>query len=422
MFADNNRAFLAGQRGEPDYLMAARGADELLDGLGVRFRSLPYYFRIDRQTHAALLRATEVLVSAQHKLLRHLVATRPTAELCAMFEVPAGMAPHLNWADAAAGPHMLRADIIPTGDGYHFCELNHFSGVGAGEGYHSAHAFAELLDRPVAGVSPFRQLAYLYAAECRRADLTRVVILDTTMHRAQGFGEQLMLQRYLRLIAPDIEIRYHDEQTYPVGWLVPDEAKRTLVHRIVTYDDTPDEGAFLARLRDGGATFSCMFEAELKMHRRWLSLLCDPGYQHLLDAEERVTIERYVPHTYDVRPDTVDAAVADKDRLVFKRSYTYGGKGVLIGDEYPAERLRALLTADGSAWVAQRRVYTSSLDLPIADGSDRREPFYFVLGVFVYGDNASGLLVRAAARSSVVNVSQGGGVSWAFVDDQDCEA
>jgi hypothetical protein len=34
--------------------------------------------------------------------------------------------------------------------------------------------------------------------------------------------------------------------------------------------------------------------------------------------------------------------------------------------------------------------------------------------VFVYGDNVSGLLVRAAARSSAVNVSQGGGISRAF--------
>jgi hypothetical protein len=335
-----------------------------------------------------------------------------------MFEVPAGMAAHIDWADVAATrPRMLRADVIPAEDGYYFCELNHFSGVGAGEGYHSAHTFAELLDRPVAGVSPFRQLACQYAIECQRAGLTRVVILDTTMHRAQGFGEQLMLQRYLRLMAPDVEVRYHDEQTYPAGWLAPGEAKRTLVHRIVTYDDTPDEGAFLARLRDGGATVSCMFEAELKMHRRWLSLLCDPGCRRLLDDEECATIERYVPHTYDVHPDTVDAAIADKDRLVFKRSYTYGGKGVLIGDEHSPEQLRALLTAQGSAWVAQRRVYTSSLDLPVTGGADpRTEPFYFVLGVFVYGDNASGLLVRAAARSSVVNVSQGGGVSWAFVE------
>jgi hypothetical protein len=306
------------------------------------------------------------------------------------------------------------ADIIPTEAGYYFCELNHFSGVGAGESYHSAHAFAELLNRPVAGVSPFRQLAHLYVTQCRPAGLTRVVVLDTPQHRAQGFGEHVMLKRYLRLMAPDLETSYHDEHTYPPHWLRPDEAKRTLVHRLVTHDDTPDGGAFLALLRDRGATVSCMFEAELKMHRRWFSLLCDPGYQHLLDAEELATIEQYVPHTYDLHPGNLDAAVADKDRLVFKRSYTYGGKGVLIGEEHPPGPLHALLTADGSAWVAQRRVPTSSLDLRAADGGTAT--FRFVLGMFLYGEHASGLLVRASARSHVVNVSQGGGASWAFVE------
>jgi len=415
MFAADNREFLAGQHDEPDYAMAARGAAQLLADLGVSFRSLPYYFRIDAAAHAGLVRATHVLARAQDKLLRSLAATLSAEQLVAMFEVPPDMAPHIDWTDVAStGLRMLRADIIPTEEGYYFCELNHFSGVGAGEGYHSAHAFAELLGRPVAGVSPFRQLAHLYATECRRTGRTRVVVLDTPQHRAQGFGECLMLQRYLRLMAPDLDTSYHDEDTYPADWLRPGQARQTLVHRIVTHDDTPDGGAFLVRLRDSGVEVSTMFEAELKMHRRWFSLLCDPGYQHLLDAEERATIKQYVPHTYDLAPGTVDAAVADKDRLVFKRSYTYGGKGVLVGDQHSPEQLRTLLTADGSAWVAQRRVYTSSLELRAADG--RTVPYLFVLGMFLYGDQASGLLVRAAAHSPVVNVSQGGGAAWAFVE------
>jgi hypothetical protein len=414
MFADDNRAFVAQQRDMRDYAMAARGANQLLDDLGLTFRSLPYYFRIDASAHAGLSQATGLLVSAQDKLVRYLAATRSGEELAKMFEVPAGMAAHIDWAGlATSGMRMLRADIIPTDSGYYFCELNHFSGVGAGEGYHSAHAFAELLGRPVAAVSPFRQLAHLYMTECRRMGLTRVVVLDTTQHRAQGFGEHLMMQRYLRLMAPDIETCYHDEHTYPADWLRPDEAKRTLIHRIVTLDDTPDNGAFLVALRDSGASVSCMFEAELKMHRKWFSLLCDPDYQHLLDEQEQVVVKRFVPHTFDVHPGNIDAAVAGKDLLVFKRSYTYGGKGVLIGDEHAPDQLHSLLARDASAWVAQRRVYTSSLDLPAADG--QIVPFSFALGIFMYGDNTSGLLVRAAARSSVVNVSAGGGVSWAFV-------
>jgi hypothetical protein len=415
VFAADNRAFLASQRDEPDYAMAADGANQLLTDIGVSYRALPYYFRIDAATHAALVEATEVLAAAQDKVLAHLAATQSAADLVARFEVPPDMARYLDWSEVAStGMRMLRADIIPTDSGYYFCELNHFAGVGAGEAYHSAHAFAELLGRPVAGVSPFRQLAHQYVTECRRASLDRVVVLDTPQHRALGFGEAVMLKRYLRLMAPDLDTSYHDEDSYPADWLAPREAERTLIHRLVTHDDTPDGGAFLARLRDSGATVSGMFEFELKMHRKWLALLCDPDYRHLLDARERAIVARYVPHTYDVRPDNLDKALADKDALVFKRSYTYGGKGVLIGDEHAPEQLRALLTKDGSAWVAQQRVYTSVLDLPAADG--QLVPFYFVLGMFLYGEGASGLLVRGAARSTVVNVSQGGGASWAFVE------
>jgi hypothetical protein len=309
---------------------------------------------------------------------------------------------------------MLRADIIPTDTGYYFCELNHFSGVGATEAYYSAYAMAELLGRSVTGISPIRQQAHLYLTECRRGGFTRFVILDSTKHRPFGFGEKWFLQRYLRLMAPELEIHYCDELSYRQEWFEPAQAAKTLIHRLVTFDDTADEGAFLVAVRNSGATFSCLFEGELKMHRRWFSLLCDPEYQQLLNSEELAVIRDYVPHTFDLTAGNLADAVADKDRLVFKRSYSYGGKEVFIGEQHSTERLRELLSVDISGWNCQRRVHTSSLELPGPDG--RLLPFYFVLGMYLYGEGASGLLVRGAANSPVVNVAQGGGVSWAFVE------
>jgi uncharacterized circularly permuted ATP-grasp superfamily protein len=155
-----------------------------------------------------------------------------------------------------------------------------------------------------------------------------------------------------------------------------------------------------------------MFEAELKMHRLWFALLCDPVYRHLFTADESAAVERYVPHTAVVTPDDLDAVLADKDRLVFKRSYSYGGKGVLLGDQYAPGQLRDLLTRDATAWIAQRRVPASPLDLPQTDGSTT--PVHLVLGLFLYGDEAAGLLVRGTVDSAVVNLGRGGGMSWAF--------
>jgi hypothetical protein len=240
---------------------------------------------------------------------------------------------------------------------------------------------------------------------------TRFVILESSKHRPQGFGEHVMLQRFLRWLLPEAEIHFCDELSFPQRWLAPNEAARTLVHRLTTFEDTDDEGALLVRLRDSGMTFSCMFEAELRMHRRWFSLLCDPAWQRLLREEEVEVIRRFVPHTFDLSPDRLDEVVADKDDLVFKRSWSYGGKNVLVGADHDTDELRELLTADLAGWNCQRRVRAQTLDLTDLDGRVRRH--HFVLGMFVYGDGPSGLLVRGSGEA-VVNVSRGGGVSWAF--------
>ncbi|MFJ9626098.1 hypothetical protein ACIRU8_00220 [Streptomyces sp. NPDC101175] len=418
MFADLNREFVAEQRDparSPHHALAVRTADQLLGDLGMKYRALPCHFRVDRATHAELARVTRLLADAQDKLLAHLCATRTAAELTALFDVPPAMARHIDWPTLPdSGLRILRADIVPGDSGYWFCELNHFCGVGAGEAYHSAHTYAEVLGRPVSALSPFRQLALLYARECRRAGLTRIVVLDTTEHQRQGFGQQLLKQRHFHLLVPGVEVAYHTERTYPEHWLRPEEGRRTLIHRVFTFHDTDDDGAFLSAVRASGATVTSMYEAELRMHRLWFALMCDDGtYGQLLTEEERAAIRQYVPHTALVTPDDLGAILADKDRLVFKRSYSYGGRGVLLGDHHDPRQLRDLLTRDGTGWIAQRRIPSPPLDLPSVSGTP--VPHHLVLGMFLYGDRTAGVLVRGAPDSPVVNLSRGGGMSWAFV-------
>jgi hypothetical protein len=416
LFASANQALLAEQAGGVDYPLATGAADRFLTDLGVTFHALPYYFRVDPATHHELTEATATLVGAQEKLFAAVCASRSPDQLAELLQVPPAMAGLIDWSALAASRfRMLRADIIPTDRGYYFCEINHFSAVGGGEGYHSARVIAELLGRSVPGVSPFRDLAHHYITECRRSGFVRIVILDSAEHRKQGFGEHRMLQDYLRLMAPDLDVSYHDDLTYPADWLEPAQARRTLIHRLVTLDDTTDGGALLVRLQGLGATLSCGFEAELKMHRIWFSLLCDPSYRQLFDERELAVIDRYVPYTFQLAEHNLAATLAAKDDYIFKTSYSYGGKGILLGSEHSPDELRdALLVPGIQAWTGQRAVPTSSLELPTSDGGTAR--FYFVLGMFGYGENYSGLLIRGALGSPVVNVSRGGGVSWAFVD------
>ncbi|HJQ00747.1 MAG TPA: hypothetical protein VJ851_04035 [Jatrophihabitans sp.] len=418
-FTDLNHQFVLDQaRGRPaDYLMAAAGADRYLAGLGITHHTLPYICRVDAPTYRELVNATDELVTAQQKVMQAVCTSLPADELVRLFGVPPGLAAVVDWAELAASRfRLLRADIIPTESGYYFCEINHFSAVGGGEAYHSAKVFAELLGRPVSGVSPFRELAYHYIEECRRSGLERVVVLDSAEHRKLGFGEHRLLQEYLKLMAPDLEVGYWDDENYPREWLAEDEASRTLVHRLITLDETPDGGAFLSLLRERGCTVSCMFEAELKMHRKWFSLLCDPVYHHLLNPTEVAVIQRYVPHTFELDHGNLRSTLADKNDYVFKTSYSYGGKGILMGAEHSREDLEQRLRLPGiEAWTCQRVVPTASLELP-PSATGERARHHVVLGMFGYGENYNGLFVRGAGGSQVVNVSQGGGVSWAFVD------
>ena len=219
-FVADNIDFLAEQLASPRHEAAARGADLVLDELGIAYRTLPYAFRVDAQELADLERATVLLADAQDTLLTHLVAQHSPDELSAMFSVPGPMAAQLDWPTVATrGMRALRADIIPTDTGYAFCEVNHFCAVGGCDAYYSALAYADLLGRPMAGVSPMRQLAVQYADAMRANGWTRLVILDSSKHRPQGFGEHVMLQRFLHWLLPEAEIHYCDELTFPQRWL-----------------------------------------------------------------------------------------------------------------------------------------------------------------------------------------------------------
>ncbi|WP_406280773.1 hypothetical protein [Embleya sp. NBC_00896] len=417
MFADENRAFLTrlfAEHSPDDLALARRGSDRHLRDLGFLYPTLPCHFRLDRATHDELLSATARLVSAHQKVMEHVCSSLSPGELAETFRIPEAMASHIDWKRMSAGMALARADIIPTDSGYAFCELNTFSGVGGGECHHSAKLHAELLGHPVAGASPFLDLARHYLSQCTRLGLERLVILDSVRHAGRGYGRDQPLVDFLRAMAPDLDVVYCDETSYRPEWLRAPHARKTLVHRLITFADTDDDGAFLKAVDDSGATVSCMFEAELGMHRKWFSLLCDPGLHHLLDAAESETVRRYVPETFDLGPDNLDDVLAARTEYVFKHSYTYGGDGVLIGAEHPEQALRDRFLADGAdTWTCQRMVRASTLDLPVGDGS--QAAFSFVLGVYAYGDRTNGALVRGSADSKVVNASRGA-ISWAFAD------
>lgn len=374
----------------------------------------------DEAEFVELGRASNALLSAQLKIIRHLFETRSRESVLDLLRVPRRLAAFINWDNLRHGDATIgRMDIVPTREGYFFCEFNIFPGVGGGEAYTASNTYFESLGYPQVALSgcPLRELAGLYAAECKKRDLRRVVILDSTAHAQLGYPRQEFLKRHLEEASPGLSVELLDEVSYPKEWLKRSEGEKTLIHRMFTYEEVTDDYAFVEKLWASGAVLTNGFEPELRMSKRFLAMLCEPGYQALFSDDEVAAIRKYIPHTFSLTEENIASALRNKDEFVFKvdEGSSYGGSGVLMGGEWPADELeRKLREAGVDHWICQRVVEAESIALRAADNATPEE-YRLVLGLYSHGGKPTGLLVRGSRSSKVVNVTSGGKMGWAFV-------
>lgn len=403
--------------------VAHANGDALMRGLGSTMfekRLFAHPLLFDEAEFLELGRASSALLSAQLKIIRHLFATRSKESVLDLFQMPRRLAPFIHWDNLQHGDATVgRMDIVPTRDGYFFCEFNIFPGVGGGEAYEGTELYLDALGYPQAGRagSALRDLAGLYTAECRKRDLRRVVILDSTAHGQMGYPRQELLKRYLEGANPGLTVELLDEARYPKAWLSRGEGEKTLVHRMFTHEEVTDDFAFVEKLWASGAVLTNGFEPELRMSKRFLALLWEPAYQALFSEEEVAAIRKHLPHAFSLSEDTLASALRDKGELVFKwdGGATYGGSGVLMGGDWPADVLEQKLRESGlDRWICQRGVEAETVALR-AVGDATPVEYRLVLGLYSYGGKPNGFLVRGSRSSKVVNISSGGKLGWAFV-------
>ncbi len=149
---------------------------------------------------------------------------------------------------------------------------------------------------------------------------------------------------------------------------------------------------------------------------------------HLLDADERAAIARYVPFTR-LLDDLADGRLGDGDAFVLKKSHDYGGKSVFIGRERGPAAFRAALAAarrdPPGTWVVQELIDAPALLRWLTaageGGSLSAQRAGLHLDVSTYASLLPGVpdggSVCRAAPGRVVNIVGGGGVAPLFADD-----
>lgn len=412
-FHELNEAWLGALARCSEAIVASGAAEEARRYLASKGAASEPYIAIPlimaRDQFEEIAEAGRTLLRAQSKILRQLTQSLGRDGLCELFDVPGAIQPFVDWTNLVDGRNfVVRFDVVPTRDGYRFCEINCDSTIGGFELFECQKIYRNTL-----GWAPSEDQASTHEHICRmfrrlmqEHGLRRILVCDWSCYRGTSLFAFDFLHEAMRQALPEIEVRMAYEDDYPEDWLRPAQGGDVLVYRGFMQADMNDGGRFIQRICESGAMVINTFETEIRSNKRWFALLHDPVYQSLLDAQERRAIDRYVPETLAIHAANVEALLAEKDRYVFKLNCSSGGRGVYFGSEQSAEGLRMLLDKQGATrWTAQAPIDSTTIELPTCDGT--RAAHRLVLGVFLVDGHASGVNVRASQHSRVVNISLG---------------
>lgn len=258
-----------------------------------------------------------------------------------------------------------------------------------------------------------------------RRDPPRIAILD--WREVPTYSEHVLFRDYFRgqgvecITADPREVEYRD------GQLVAGDFPITLIYKRVLISELVERGGLdhpvVRAVREGAVCMVNPFRCKLLHKKASLAVLSDERNAHLFTAEDRAAIAAHVPWTRRVeerhteyhgrRVDLVPFIQEQRDHLVLKANDEYGGKGIYLGWNTPADEWeRAIKQALSEPFVVQDRVPIPSEPFPsLSDGRlqvvDRildTAPFIF------YGDFMDGALTRLSTEA-LVNVTAGGGSS-----------
>lgn len=370
------------------------------------------------------------------------------SRLCAWLGTPEAEA---RWVRLDPGPPdvlLSRLDAFVTADGPRFVEINSDAPAGFGYSDRMADAFRALplfqrfasrrrvayqpsAPRLVAGVLDAWRARTAGSSGSAPGGRPRVAIVDWADVKTRA-DQDILRAAFVAAGAACALCDPRDCARRGGRLLTPDGPADVVYRRGVLSELVERETEvrdFLEAYRDGAALFVNSFRCRLAEDKAFFALLTDEAFAPLMSPDERAFVARVVPwtrkveqrHTLDPagRPvDLLPFMLSERERLVLKPAHGYGGQSVFVGDETPAgEWEKALRAGLGAPWVVQQRVPIPAEPFPVVDGGRlafedlkvNTNPFY-VAGAEV------GAVTRAS-RSSVINVSAGGGSVPTFVVD-----
>lgn len=350
---------------------------------------------------------------------------------------------HARWIRPDRGePDVLlsRLDAFLTPEGPRFVEINSDAPAGFGYGDRMAEVFASL---PV-----FQAFARRFPVQYQASSSALVdAILGLWQERGSGgsptvaivdFPEVRTLpdQEILReafgergvrcVLADPRRMRVGRGRLWDADTAVDVVYRRAVLTELVEREDEVRE--FLEAYEQGLALCVNPFRCRLSEDKGFFALLADEHFAHLLSEADQDFIGARVPWTRRLAErrtrrgvhevDLVPYVLENRMELVLKPAYGYGGRSVFVGSETePDAWSSAVEQGLDESWVVQERVPIPEERFPVFDGERLDFEWLKVNANPFYVRGAEVGAVTRASRSSVINVSAGGGSIPTFVVD-----
>jgi uncharacterized circularly permuted ATP-grasp superfamily protein len=422
---------------------AAAQWEWLLDAFrreGITFAGEP--MRCFLRPHFVEKRDWEPLRARGHQVLEiaeraaRVVFDGDVSRLCAFLGTPASEA---KWVTLDPGPPdvlLSRLDAFLTESGPRFIEINSDAPAGFGYSDRMAKVYQEL---PVfRAFAKDRAVGYLPSAPSLvqavlglwkgRAGSPTVGIVDWAEVKTRA-DQELLRERFE---ADGVRCFLADPRELAVkdGRLLAPQGPIDIVYRRGVLTELAQResevGEFFRAYREGVALFANTFRCRLSEDKAFFAILTDEAFAGLFSEAERVLLQRALPwtrkveerHTYKgkLRIDLVPWIIRSRNDLVLKPNHGYGGDSVFVGsDTEPAAWEKAVTAAVGGPWVVQERVTIPEEPFPVFESGRMTLESMKVNDNPFYVKGAEVGAVTRASRSSVINVSAGGGSLPTFV-------
>jgi hypothetical protein len=384
----------------------------------------------------ALRSAGVRILETAARVARH-VFDGDVSRLCAFLGTPAAEA---AWVQLDPGPPDVvwsRLDAFVTPGGPRFIEVNSDAPAGFGYGDRMARLVAQLpvfrsfaAQVPVSYHASDEGLVRAVAASGRGAiGRPRIAIADWAEVKTRADQEILREAFAARgfdcFLADPREMAIVGGRLHAPSGPVDLVYRRAVLSELVARED--EARAFLEAYRRRLCPFVNSLRCRLSEDKGFFAILTDEAFASLMSEDERALVARCLPWTRRVEErrtlfggesvDLVPFVLARRESLVLKPAHEYGGRSVCLGSETtPGAWEEAVRAALAAPWVVQERVAIPEEPFPSFDGSGALSfvPLKVNANPFYVRGESSGVVARAS-RSSVINVSAGGGSVPTFV-------